>query len=318
MHAIYVLRRFGVFLLIVWLAGTLNFFLPRLGGQDPVATKLMQEASLGGYVHAGIEEMAKSYQQQFGLDKPLWRQYLRYLGALAHGNLGPSFQYRSTSVNELIAQGFPVDLAVGGSAMLIALVVGGAIGVFAALHRNSWWEHGLMALAGMGISVPVFVIAPVLILVFAIGLHWLPPGDWGGISHLILPAAALAFPYTAYIARLMRGATLEVLGSRFILTARAKGLPLRTIMLRHALKPALLPLISFLGPALAGVITGSIVVETTFGLPGIGRYFTTGALNRDYTLVMGITILYGALILFLNLLVDLCYAALDPRVRFER
>jgi oligopeptide transport system permease protein len=175
-----------------------------------------------------------------------------------------------------------------------------------------------MALAVMGISVPVFVIAPLLILVFAIGLHWLPPGDWGGLSHLILPAAALAFPYTAYVARLMRGATLEVLGSRFILTARAKGLPLRTIMLRHALKPALLPLISFLGPALAGVITGSIVVETTFGLPGIGRYFTTGALNRDYTLVMGITVLYGALILLLNLLVDLCYAALDPRVRFER
>jgi len=265
-----------------------------------------------------LPEIQKSIESQYHLDEPLWRQYLRYLGALAHGNLGPSFQYRSTSVNELIAQGFPVDLAVGGSAMLIALVVGGAIGVFAALHRNSWWEHGLMALAVMGISVPVFVIAPVLILVFAIGLHWLPPGDWGGISHLILPAAALAFPYTAYIARLMRGATLEVLGSRFILTARAKGLPLRTIMLRHALKPALLPLISFLGPALAGVITGSIVVETTFGLPGIGRYFTTGALNRDYTLVMGITILYGALILFLNLLVDLCYAALDPRVRFER
>jgi oligopeptide transport system permease protein len=265
-----------------------------------------------------LPEIQKSIESQYHLDEPLWRQYLRYLGALAHGDLGPSFQYRSTSVNELIAQGFPIDAAVGGSAILIALVVGGTIGVLAALHRNSWWEHGLMALAVMGISVPVFVIAPVLILVFAIRLHWLPPGDWGGISHLILPALALAFPYTAYIARLMRGATLEVLGSRFILTARAKGLPLRTIMLRHALKPALLPLISFLGPALAGVITGSIVVETTFGLPGIGRYFTTGALNRDYTLVMGITILYGALILFLNLLVDLCYAALDPRVRFER
>jgi len=186
------------------------------------------------------------------------------------------------------------------------------------LHRNSAGDHSLMGLAVLGISVPVFVIAPLLILVFAIELHWLPPGDWGGISHLILPAGALAFPYTAYVARLMRGSTLEVMASRFILTARAKGLPLRTIMLRHALKPALLPLISFLGPALAGVITGSIVIETVFGLPGIGRYFTTGALNRDYTLVMGITVLYGALILFLNLLVDLGYAALDPRVRFAR
>jgi oligopeptide transport system permease protein len=265
-----------------------------------------------------LPEIQKSIEAQYHLDEPLWRQYLRYLGALAHGDLGPSFQYRNTSVNELIAQGFPVDLAVGGSAILIALLLGGTIGVFAALHRNSWWDYALMSAAVLGISIPLFVIAPVLILVFAITLHWLPPGDWGGFSHLVLPAAALAFPYTAYIARLMRGSTLEVLGSRFILTARAKGLPLRTIMLRHALKPALLPLLSFLGPALAGVITGSIVIETTFGLPGIGRYFTTGALNRDYTLVMGITILYGALILLLNLLVDLCYAALDPRVRYGR
>jgi oligopeptide transport system permease protein len=265
-----------------------------------------------------LPEIQKSIEAQYHLDEPLWRQYLRYLGNLAHGDLGPSFQYRDTSVNELIAQGFPVDLAVGGSAILIALLLGGTIGVFAALHRNSWWDRGLMAAAVFGISIPLFVIAPLLILLFAIKLQWLPPGDWGGLSHLVLPAAALAFPYTAYIARLMRGSTLEVLGSRFILTARAKGLPLHTIMLRHALKPALLPLVSFLGPALAGVITGSIVIETTFGLPGIGRYFTTGALNRDYTLVMGITILYGALILLLNLLVDLCYAALDPRVRYAR
>ena len=265
-----------------------------------------------------LPEIQKSIEAQYHLDEPLWRQYLRYLGSLARGDLGPSFQYRDTSVNELIAQGFPVDVAIGGSAILIALLLGGAIGVFTALHRNTWWDYGLMAAAVFGISIPLFVIAPLLILVFAITLHWLPPGDWGGLSHLVLPAAALAFPYTAYIARLMRGSTLEVLGSRFILTARAKGLPARTIMLRHALKPALLPLVSFLGPALAGVITGSIVIETTFGLPGIGRYFTTGALNRDYTLVMGITILYGALILLLNLLVDLCYAALDPRVRYGR
>jgi oligopeptide transport system permease protein len=304
----------------------LRFTLQRLLGAIP--TLLLIATMAFALLHAApggpfdtekrmLPEIRKSIEQQYHLDEPLWRQYLRYLGDLARGDLGPSFQYRSTSVNELIAQGFPVDLAVGGGAMLVALLCGGTIGVLAALHRNSWWDHGLMALAVLGISIPVFVIAPLLILVFAIQLHWLPPGDWGGISHLVLPAAALAFPYTAYIARLMRGATLEVLGSRFILTARAKGLPLRAIMLRHALKPALLPLISFLGPALAGVITGSIVIETAFGLPGIGRYFTTGALNRDYTLVMGITILYGALILFLNLLVDLCYALLDPRVRYQ-
>ncbi len=264
-----------------------------------------------------LPAIQRSIEAQYHLDEPVWRQYLRYLGHLVRGDLGPSFQYRDTSVNELIAQGFPVDVAVGGSAILVALLCGGAIGVYAALRRNSWWDYGMMATAVLGISIPVFVIAPLLVLVFAIQLQWLPPGDWGGLSHLILPAAALALPYTAYIARLMRGSMLEVLGSRFILTARAKGLPLRTILLRHALKPAMLPVISFLGPALAGVITGSIVIETTFGLPGIGRYFTTGALNRDYTLVMGITILYGALILLLNLLVDLCYAALDPRVRLE-
>jgi oligopeptide transport system permease protein len=305
----------------------LRYTLQRLLGAIPTLLLIvtlafaMLHAAPGGPFDSAkqmLPEIQKSIEAQYHLDEPLWRQYLRYLGNLAHGDLGPSFQYRDTSVNELIAQGFPVDLAVGGSAILIALLLGGTIGVFAALHRNSWWDYGLMAAAVLGISIPLFVIAPLLILLFAIVLQWLPPGDWGGLSHLVLPAAALAFPYTAYIARLMRGSTLEVLGSRFILTARAKGLPLHTIMLRHALKPALLPLVSFLGPALAGVITGSIVIETTFGLPGIGRYFTTGALNRDYTLVMGITILYGALILLLNLLVDLCYAALDPRVRYAR
>src|ERR1700685_2062153 len=157
---------------------------------------------------AMLPEIQRSIEARYHLDEPLWRQYLRYLGNLAHGDLGPSFQYRNTSVNELIAEGFPVDLAVGRSAIAIALLVGGSMGVLAALHRNSWWDHGLMGLAVLGISVPVFVIAPVLILIFAIALHWLPPGDWGGISHLILPAAALAFPYTAYVARLMRGSTL--------------------------------------------------------------------------------------------------------------
>jgi oligopeptide transport system permease protein len=262
-------------------------------------------------------EIRKAILAKYHLDEPLWQQYLRYLGDLAHGDLGPSFQYRGTSVNELIAQGFPVDFTVGLSALLIALLAGGSIGLYAALHRNSRWDYLLMGLAVVGISVPLFVIAPILVLVFAIHLHWLPPGDWvsGSPAHLLLPALALACPYTAYIARLMRGSALEVLASPYIRTARAKGLPLRTIMLRHALRPTLLPLVSFLGPAIAGVITGSIVIETVFALPGIGRYFTIGALNRDYTLVMGITILYGALIIVCNLLVDLAYALLDPRVR---
>lgn len=267
-----------------------------------------------------IPEIREAIMAKYHLDEPLWQQYLRYISDLLRGDLGPSFQYRGTTVNEIIAQGFPVDITIGLSALLIAFLVGGGIGLYAALYHNSRRDNALMALAVVGISVPLFVIAPVLILVFAIHLRWLPPGGWvgGSLPHLILPAVALALPYTAYIARLMRASTLEVLASPFIRTARAKGLPLRTIMLRHALRPTLLPIVSFLGPAIAGVITGSIIIETVFALPGIGRYFTVGALNRDYTLVMGITILYGALIIVCNLLVDLSYALLDPRVRQQR
>jgi len=256
---------------------------------------------------------------RWGLDKPLIPdQLVDYLESTASGDLGFSFKFHGEPVTGVLAGRIWPTVILFGLGEVLAIIFGLALGAY-----SGWRRGGPIDYIGNGISLilysmPYFVIGILILGVFAIGLHWLPPGDWGGISHLVLPAAALAFPYTAYIARLMRGSTLEVLGSRFILTARAKGLPLRTIMLRHALKPALLPLVSFLGPALAGVITGSIVIETTFGLPGIGRYFTTGALNRDYTLVMGITILYGALILFLNLLVDLCYAALDPRVRYAR
>jgi oligopeptide transport system permease protein len=264
-----------------------------------------------------LPEIQRAIESRYHLDEPLWRQYLRYLGALVRGDLGPSFQYRNTSVNDIIAQGLPVDATIGLCAMALALLVGGAIGLNAALHRGSRLDYGSMAVALVGISVPVFVTAPLLILICAVALHWLPAGDWvrGSLSHLLLPVITLALPYTAYIARLMRGSALEVLASPFMLTARAKGLPARLIVLRHALRPTLTPLVSFLGPAIAGLITGSIVVESVFGLPGIGRYFITGALNRDYTLVMGITVLYGALIIAFNLLADLCYGWIDPRVR---
>jgi oligopeptide transport system permease protein len=264
-----------------------------------------------------LPAIQKSIDAKYHLDEPLGRQYLRYLNELAHGDLGPSFQYRGTSVNELIAQGFPVDVTVGLTAMVLALVVGGSLGVFAALHRGSGLDQGSMAIAIAGISLPVFVLSPLLVLVFAVNLHWLPAGDWvrGSIRHLVLPAVALALPYIAYIARMLRASMVEVMNSAFIRTARAKGLPTRLILLRHALRPALTPLVSFLGPAIAGLITGSIVVENVFGLPGIGRYFLAGALNRDYTVVVGITVLYGALIVLFNLLADLCYAWIDPRVR---
>ena len=256
-----------------------------------------------------LPAIQKSIEAKYHLDEPLWRQYLRYLGDLARGDLGPSFQYRSTSVNEIIAQGLPVDATIGLTALALALAVGGAVGINAALHRGTRWDYGSMALAVAGISTPVFVVAPLLILIFAIRLHWLPAGDWvrGSPSHLLLPAVALARPDIA----------IDVMNSAFIRSARAKGLPLRLVIWRHALPPTLTPLVSFLGPAIAGLLTGSIVVESVFGLPGIGRYFITAALNRDYTLVIGITVLYGALIILCNLLADLCYAWIDPRVRLR-
>jgi oligopeptide transport system permease protein len=266
-----------------------------------------------------LPEIQRAIEARYHLNEPLWRQYVRYLLDLAHGDLGPSFQYRGISVNQIIAQGLPVDATVGLSALALALLAGGAIGVNAALHRGTRADYVPMAAAVLGISLPVFVIAPLLILIFAVDLRWLPAGDWlaGSLRHLLLPAVALSLPYTAYVARMMRASTLEVLNSSFMRTAHAKGLPPRLILWRHALRPTVTPLISFLGPAIVGLITGSIVVETVFGLPGIGRYFVTAALNRDYTLVMGITVLYGVLIILFNLLADLCYAWIDPRVRLH-
>jgi len=260
-----------------------------------------------------------SIEAKYHLNDPLWRQYARYLSDLARGDLGPSYQYRDTSVNELIRQGLPVDALIGSLAMLFAILLGGFFGILAAVRRGSAWDHVPMFFAALGIAVPVFVIGPLLILVFAIELHWLPAGDWetGSVRFMILPVISLGFPYAAYIARMARSEMIEVLGSPFIRTARAKGLPERTILLRHAIRPVLTPLVSFLGPAFAGVLTGSIIIESVFGLPGIGRYFVTGAINRDYTLVVGITVLYGALIIGFNLLADLCYAWLDPRVRLH-
>jgi len=302
----YLLRRLLVAVPTLLLITTLGFALLHAAPGGPFdADKRMLPA------------IQQAIEARYHLHEPLWRQYLRYLGQLAHGDLGPSFQYRGTSVNQIIAQGLPVDAAVGLSALALALLAGGGIGVTAALREGGAWDHAAMALAAVGISVPLFVLAPLLVLIFAVTLHWLPAGDWvaGSPSHLLLPALALALPYAGYIARLMRGSTLEVLNSPFIRTAQAKGLPSHHILWHHALRPALTPLVSYLGPAFAGVLTGSIVVESIFGLPGIGRFFITAALNRDYTLVMGITVLYGTLIILCNLLADLCYAWIDPRVR---
>ena len=238
---------------------------------------------------------------------------------IAQGDFGPSFQYHDYSVTELIATGFPVSALLGGLGLVLALLVGVGAGTFAATRQNSKSDHVTMALAMTGISIPNFVVAPLLVLLFAVTLKWLPAGGWNNAhpANLVMPVIALALPQIAYIARLMRGSMLEVLRAPYIRTARAKGLSERLVIFRHALKPALLPVVSYLGPTAAAILTGSVVVEQIFGLPGIGRYFVQGALNRDYTLVLGVVVFYGALIILFNLLVDLFYAWLDPKVTLK-
>ena len=255
--------------------------------------------------------------EAYNLDEPLYMQFGRYLGGLLQGDFGPSFQYKDYMVSELIMAGFPVSLKLGGLAMLLALLVGIGLGTVAALRQNSRVDYLVMTTSMTGISIPVFVMAPLLILFFAVELRWLPAGGLGegAWQNLELPVISLALPQIAYIARLTRGSMIEVLRSDFIRTARAQGLPKTEIILGHALKPALLPIVSYLGPATAGIITGSVVIEQIFGVPGLGRYFVQGALNRDYTLVMGVVVFYGVLIILFNFLVDLAYRWLDPRVK---
>ncbi|GAB4169609.1 MAG: oligopeptide ABC transporter permease OppB [Wenzhouxiangellaceae bacterium] len=264
------------------------------------------------------EDIRANLEAHYGLDQPLPLQYLRYLGHLLVLDFGPSFHYRDWTVNQLIAQGAPVSFLLGALALVLGVLLGISAGVWAALNQNRLSDHLVMTVAMTGISVPSFVIAPLLILLFSIHLGWLPAGGWDGqLRRMVLPAVALALPLIAYVARITRGSLIEALHSDFIRTARAKGLPEREVILRHALKPALLPVISYLGPAAAGVLTGSVVIEKIFTIPGIGSYFVQGALNRDYTLVMGVVILYGVLIIVFNFIVDLLYAWLDPRIRYE-
>ncbi len=265
------------------------------------------------------DEIRLNLEAKYHLDEPLLQQYFRYLGQIITLDFGPSFQYKDWTVNELIALGFPVSLTIGGLAMLLAFFVGSAVGIFAAMRQNSATDYTIMGLAMVGVSIPNFVIAPFLILALAVYLGWLPAGGWEWqLSYMVLPVITLALPVIAYIARLMRGSMIEVLHSNYIRTARAKGLPEPLIVLRHALKPALLPVISFMGPATAGLITGSVVIERIYSIPGLGSYFVQGALNRDYTLVMGVVIFYGVVIVLLNFVVDLLYTWLNPKIRYEQ
>jgi len=263
-------------------------------------------------------EIQANLEAKYHLDEPLLQQYFRYVGQIVTGDFGPSFQYKDWNVNELIARGFPVSATIGGLAMLLAFFIGTGIGVFAALRQNTPMDYSVMGVAMLGISIPNFVIAPLLILGLAIYGGWLPASGWDwSWQRMVLPVVTLALPAIAYIARLTRGSMIEVLHSNYIRTARAKGLPEHQVIFRHALKPALLPVISYMGPATAALITGSVVIERIYNIPGLGSYFVQGALNRDYTLVMGVVVFYGIVIIVLNFIVDLLYAWLNPRIRYD-
>jgi oligopeptide transport system permease protein len=286
---------------------TIAFFLIRVAPGGPFDA----EKTLPPEIKANLDA-------KYHLDEPLVQQYFRYLGQIITLDFGPSFQYKDWTVNELIARGFPVSLTVGGLAMVLAFMLGTMIGVLAAVRQNSAVDYSAMGFAMLGVSIPNFVVAPLLILAFAVYAGWLPAGGWDwSIQRMILPVITLSLPVIAYIARLTRGSMIEVLHSNFIRTARAKGLPERIVIGRHALKPALLPVISYMGPATAGLITGSVVIERIYSIPGLGSYFVQGALNRDYTLVMGVVVFYGIIIILLNFIVDMLYAWMNPKIRYD-
>lgn len=253
----------------------------------------------------------------YHLDDPVWRQFIGYVAGLFRGDLGPSLVYRELTVGQIIATGLPVSVTIGLSAMTIGLSFGVGCGIIAAIRQNSAVDYAVMTAAMTGVAVPTFVTAPLLILVFGLYLAWLPISGWNGgaIQHLILPVTALAIPKIAVIARITRGAMLDSINTDYVRTARAKGLRETRVIIRHVLRPVFIPIVSYLGPAIAGVMTGSVVIEKIFGLPGIGRAFVDAALNRDYPVVMGIVIVYAVFIVLLNLLADLLYGLLDPRIR---
>jgi oligopeptide transport system permease protein len=306
----YLVRRLLVIIPTLFLVVTLAFFMMRAAPGNPFST--------GRKLSPEIE---RNVMAKYGMDRPLAVQYASYLADVARGDFGPSLKYRDKSVAEVIAQGFPKSLTLGLSALSLASLAGVALGALAALRQNQPFDHAAMSVAIVGVCIPTFVTAPLLVLLFASRLGWLPTAGWprhgqglAGLSYLVLPVIVLALPQIAIISRLTRAGMIEVLRSNFVRTARAKGLPESSIVFRHALPAAILPLVSYLGPACAGLITGSLVVEQIFQLPGLGKSFVLGALQRDYTVVMGVLILYASLILLLNLVADLLYAALDPRV----
>ena len=302
----FLLRRLLVMIPTLLVIVTLSFFLMRAAPGGPFDADAQLEP-----------EVLENLRAAYDLDKPVSEQFWLFLSGVLRGNLGPSIGYADYSVSELIAIGLPVSLQLGLTALALAALFGTSLGIIAALNRNRGLDYAIGTLAMTGIAVPTLITAPVLTLLFGVTFKLLPVGGWGegDFRHMVLPVTALVLPQLAVIARLARGSMLEVLNQPYVRTARAAGLPEWRVILRHALPPALIPLVSYLAPAVAGVMTGSIVIEQIFGLPGVGRYFVNGALGRDYPLVMGIVIVYAAAVLVMNLVADLLYGVLDPRTR---
>ncbi|ADO43553.1 ABC transporter permease [Ketogulonicigenium vulgare] len=304
----YTLRRLASAIPTIFIIVTLTFFMIRVAPGGPFNLERPLDPLI-------MQNLMRAYN----LDAPLWEQYVLYIKNLLHGDLGPSFTRRDFSVNDLFAAGLPVSIMLGGLALLFASIIGTFLGALAALRQNSWLDNLIVALATFGITTPNFVIAPLLSMFFGVILGILPAGGWSNANpaYWVLPIITLALPQIAVIARLVRGSTIEALSANHVRTARAYGLPTRVVVGVHALRAAMLPAVSYLGPTAAGLLTGSVVVETIFGLPGIGRYFVQGALGRDYTLVMGTVVVISIFVVIFNLLVDLAYAWLDPRVRYD-
>ena len=291
---------------VLFVIVTLTFFMVRFVPGGPFTAE-----------KAVSREVLKNLNTHYGLDQPLWRQYVTYLGHLVQGDFGPSFKFTNRSVNEIIAAKLPASLELGGLALGVALLVGLPLGILAAARRNTWLDYLCSATGLIGICVPTFVMGPLLALVFGIYLRWFNVSGWEYADDRVLPSLTLGFVYAAYLMRLTRGGLLEVLNLDFIRTARAKGASETRIIFRHALRGGLAPVVSFLGPAIAGILTGSFIIETIFQIPGLGREFVNSATNRDYTLVVGLVILYATLIVLMNLVVDVVQVWLNPRLRFE-
>ncbi len=304
----YILRRLAVAIPTLLLLIIFSFILMEAAPGSPFDT----ERGVPPAVLANLEA-------KYGLDRPMIERMGIYIwNVVTQFDFGPSFTYTNRSVNDIIAQGFPVTLTYGTYAFIVAVLVGGALGIAAAIYHNSWLDYLAVGISIGAQVLPNFVMAPILVLIFTLWLDWLPGGGWRGgqAQYVIMPVIALSTSYMASIARLTRSSMLEVLNAGFIRTARAKGLPMRRVIFRHALKPALLPVISYLGPAFVGMITGSVVIDVIFSTGGIGQFFVNSALARDYSVIMGITILVGALTIFFNLVVDVLYAWIDPKIRY--